>query len=543
MIEKVVETGRRVQVWGCLAALLSVAALAGCGGGSGGTTASKSEGNVLHVAQTAEPTTLDPAQVQDGPTIELMMHVFDGLVQWNGKNELVPALAEKWETGDGGRTYTFHLRKGVKFHNGRELTADDFVYSLTRSLSPKIASPVAMVYLNDIVGAKEYNQGKATSVGGLSAPDPATLKIRIDVPKAYFLSKLTYPTAYAVCKEAVEKTGGKIDETSMIGTGPFKVAEYRRGDRILLDPNPEYFEGAPKLARVERRILLDNGSRRDKFEAGELDITDLSMATYRADKDNPELKSQIHQFPRASVFYLALSQKAYAPFKDKRVRQAFAMAIDRQQIVDSVHEGVPQIAHGIVPVGVPGHDPSFRGFPFDPAKARTLLAQAGYPNGQGLPPLTLSFRASVEDIKNTATAVQEDLQQNLGVKVNLDEVEWGTFLSRRNSGAMPFYFLRWSADYLDPQDFLSLMLHTGSPENTLGYSNPEFDSLCDSADVMQDQEKRWATYRKAEALVVDDAPWVPIYFQRDVELWNPKLRGVEDSLMGHLPHKRTYFEP
>jgi ABC-type oligopeptide transport system substrate-binding subunit len=108
---------------------------------------------------------------------------------------------------------------------------------------------------------------------------------------------------------------------------------------------------------------------------------------------------------------------------------------------------------------------------------------------------------------------------------------------------MPFYFLRWSADYLDPQDFLSLMLRTGSPENSLGYSNAEFDRLCDGADVMQDPQKRFAAYRKAEAIAVDDAPWVPIYFQRDVELWNPKLRGVEDSLMGHLPHKRTFFEP
>jgi len=542
MMETGVETGKRSGCWRYVAACLAIAVLAGCGGGGRATT-SPTEGSVLHVAQTAEPTTLDPAQVQDGPTIELMMHVFDGLVQWNVKNELVPGLAEKWETSDGGRTYTFHLRKGVKFHNGRALTAEDFVYSLTRSLSAKVSSPVAMVYLNDIVGAREFNQGKAATVAGLSAPDPETLKIRIDVPKAYFLSKLTYPTAYAVCKEEVERTGGKIDETSMIGTGAFKVAEYRRGDRIILDPNPGYFEGAPKLARIERRILLDNGSRRDKFEAGELDIADLSMATYRGDKDNPELKPLLHQFNRAAVYYLALNQKAYPPFKDKRVRQAFALAVNRQQIVDSVHEGVPQVAYGIVPAGVPGHDPAFRGLSYDPGKARALLAQAGFPEGKGLPALTLAFRASVEDIKNTATAVQEDLQQNLGIKVNLDEVEWGTFLNRRNSGAMQFYFLRWSADYLDPQDFLSMMLRTGSPENSVGYSNPEFDRLCDSADVMQDSAKRLATYRKAEAIAVDDAPWIPIYFQRDVELWNPKVRGVEDSLMGHLPHKRTYFEP
>jgi ABC-type transport system substrate-binding protein len=532
--------------WLCLAALAALATgLAGCGGGSGGGSAGGSAepaGQVLHVAQQAEPTTLDPAQVQDGPTIELMMQIYDGLVQWNVKNELVPALAEKWDISEGGRTYTFHLRDGVKFHNGRALTAEDVVYSITRSLSPKVASPIAEVYLGDIVGAKAFRKGTSSTLEGVSAPDPKTVKIRIDVPKAYFLAKLTYPTAYAVCKEAIEKTGGKVDETSMIGTGPFKLTEYRRGDRLILDANPDYFEGAPKLARVERRVLLDNGSRRDKFEAGELDIADISMATYHADKDNAELQSQLHQFPRPSVYYMALNQKAFPAFKNPKVRQAFAMAVDRQQIVDSVHEGVPQPAHGIVPAGVPGHDPSFRGFPYDPDRARKLLAEAGYPGGQGFPPLTLSFRASVEDIKNTATAVQDDLQKNLGIRVNLDEVEWGTFLDRRTKGTMPFYFLRWAADYLDPQNFLSTMLRTGSPENTLGYSNPEFDRLCDAADVMQDHKKRMATYHKAEAIAVNDAPWIPIYFQKDVELWNPKLRGVEDSLMGHLPHKRTYFE-
>lgn len=539
---------KRVESVRCAAArwltgALLAAVLAGCGGGASTSSgAGEGGGQVLQVAQATEPTTLDPAKVEDGPTIELLMQVYEGLVQWNTRSELEPALAEKWEIKDGGRTYVFHLREGVKFHNGRELTAEDFVYSLTRSLNPQIGSAVAMVYLNDIVGAQAYRDGKSDHVEGLSAPDPRTFQIKIDVPKAYFLAKLTYPTAYAVCKEAVEGTGGKVDDASMIGSGPFKLAEYRRGDRLILKANADYHEGAPKLAGMERRILLDAGSRRDKFEGGELDIADISMATYHADKSNPKLQPLLRQFPRPSVYYLAMSQKAYAPFADRRVRRAFAMAIDRQQIVDSVHEGVPQPAHGIVPVGVPGHDPKFQGLAHNPEQARKLLAEAGYPGGRGLPPLTLSFRASVEDIKNTAIALQEDLKQNLGVEVALDEVEWGTFLARRSTGAMQCYFLRWAADYLDPQNFLSTMLRTGAPENSLGYSNPEFDRLCDAADVMQDHEKRLATYRKAEALVVNDAPWAPIYFQKDVELWNPKLRGVEDSLMGHLPHKRTYLE-
>jgi oligopeptide transport system substrate-binding protein len=524
------------------------AALAGCdssrsGAGSAGATPGGGQRTVLRLAQTAEPTTLDPAQVEDGPTIEFLMSVFDGLVQWTTENKLAPALAEKWDVTNGGKTYVFHLRPGVKFHNGRELKAQDFLYSLTRSLSKPVRSRTAMVYLNDIVGAREFNQGSASTVKGLEAPDDRTFKITIDAPKAYFLAKLTYPTAYAVCKEAIESEKGTVTETSMVGTGAFKLSEYRRGDRIVLKANRDYWEGAPKLEGIERRILLDNGTRHDKFEAGELDITDVDMATYRADENDPELKSLLKTFERPAVFYLALNQKAYSPFADRRVRQAFARAVDRQEIVSTVHESVPRIAYGAIPFGVPGFDPSFRGIGFDPEAARKLLAEAGYPGGQGLPPLTLSFRAKVEDIKNTAVAVADQLEKNLGVKVTLNEEEWGIFLDKRNKGEMPFYFLRWMADYLDPQNFLSTMLRTGSPENSLGYSNPEFDRLCDAADVMQDQEKRFATYRQAEKLaIVDDVPWIPIYFQKDVELWNPKLKGVEDMLMGHLPHKRSYFE-
>lgn len=528
-----------------LTAALAAAGLAGCGGGGGGRSEA-ANGPELRLAQVAEPTTLDPGRVQDGSTIELLMQVYDGLIQWTPESKLEGALAEKWDVSKDGTVYTFHLRPGVKFHNGRTVTAEDFVYSLTRSLFPEEKEEqqvVGMSYLNDIVGVREYREGKASTVEGLKALDEKTLQITIDEPKAYFLAKLSYPTAYVVCKEAIEAEGGEINKRSMIGTGPFKLVEYTRGDRVVLEANPAYHEGAPKIARMQRRILADQGTRHDKFEAGELDIADISMAAYKGDKQNPKLASLIKTFPRPSIYYMSLNQNVFPPFKDKRVRQAFALAVNREEIVRTVHQGVPQPANGIVPPGVPAHNPNLKGLGHDPARARQLLAEAGYPNGQGFPPLKLSFRASVEDIRNTAVALAEDLKKNLGITVELDETEWTTFLARRARGEMPFCFLRWAADYLDPQNFLSTMLHTGAPQNTIGYSNPEFDKLCDQADRMQNPEQRWATYQKAEALAVDDAAWIPFYFQKDVELWNPKLRGVEESAMGHLPHKRTYFEP
>lgn len=526
-----------------LALALTVPALHGCGGGSEAPKSGSGGSNTLRLAQLTEPTTLDPALVRDGPTIDLLMQVFEGLVQWNEKNEVSPGLAEKWDVSKDGLTYTFHLRKGVRFHNSRPLTAPDFVYSLTRSLSPALNSPVAMSYLDDLAGAKAYNAGTAKTLDSVTAPDDLTLKLTIDKPKAYFLAKLTYPTAYAVCKEAIEAEGGAVNERSMTGTGAFKVAEYRRGDRIVLDANPDYWEGAPKLARMERRILMDAGTRHDKFEAGELDITDITMTSYKGDKANAELSPKLHEFERASVYYLALNQKAFAPFKDKRVRQAFAHAINKDQIIQTVHQGVPRKAEGILPYGMPGFDENLKGLQYDPAKAKQLLAEAGYPDGKGFPPLKLSFRAQMDDIRNTALAVASDLKTNLGIDVEMDESEWGSFLTRFQNKEVPFAFLRWAADYLDPQNFLSTLLQGKAPLNSVGYENTEFDTLCDAADVMQDPKQRMETYRKAERLAVDDAPWIPVFFQKDVELWNPKLRGVAPSLFGHLPHKRTYLEP
>jgi len=530
---------------GLMVALAIAALLAGCrgrqspyAGGAGGAQ------QVIRVAQATVPTTLDPAQVEDGPTIELMMQVFEGLVQWSPDNELVPALATDWTISADGRTYTFAIRRGVKFHNGRELTADDFVFSINRCLNPRLNSPVSRTYMGDLVGATDVIERRATTCAGVEAPDPYTLKLTIDPPKAYFLAKLTYPTWYAVCQDVIDGPDGVIaDASGFVGTGPFKLEEYRTQESIRLAANAAYWDGAPELTGMERRIILEPSTRHAMFETGGLDIVDVSMADYRADQADPDLAPLLQSFERPSVYYLALNQGGFAPFRDRRVRQAFAHAINKQEALDTVFLGLPRRAEGIIPPGVPGHEPEFAGLAYDPAKARQLLAAAGYPNGRNFPPLDIRVRAASPDLRRTCEVVVEDLKQNLNIDVPIRELEWGVFLQQRNQGVMPFYFLRWAADYLDPQNFLSLMLHSQAQENTLGYHNAEFDRLCDQADVLQDHQERLRLYQRAQRLAVDDAVWVPLYYQKDIELWSPRLRGVDDSAMGHLPHKHTYFAP
>ena len=262
---------------------------------------------------------------------------------------------------------------------------------------------------------------------------------------------------------------------------------------------------------------------------------------YERDKADAKVSGDIQTFGRAATFYLGLNQTHYAPFKDKRVRQAVAHAIDKDAIIKTVLLGINKRAEGVLPEGLPGYDASFKGLPYDTAKAAELLAAAGYPGGKGLPPLVLSFREKQTDLAKAAEVMKEQLGK-VGIPVTLREMEWGTFLKATDNKEIDLFHMRWSADYLDPQNFLSLLLTSGSPENRTGYTNKEYDAMCAAADSERDSAKRMALYAKAERFVVDDAPWVPIYFQKDLELVKPWVKGIKDSLMGHLPHKTTSVE-
>ena len=291
--------------------------VAGCGpkkSGGGSAGGSRNPG-VLKYPLTAEPTTLDPALVRDGPTIDMMQQMHEGLVGWNEKNEVVPLVASEMpKVTNGGKTYTFTIRPNAKFHNGRAVTADDVLYSLTRSLDKKVNSPVALNYLDDIVGAKEWAAGKAANLAGVKVIDPKTLEINLTEPRAYFLGKLTYATAYVLPKEEVEK-GAKtvsgayeVDEKNCVGCGPFKFKEYLRQSRVVMEANGDYWNGKPKLTRIERPIVLDVKTARNLYDSNELDYVTLEKGDYEQDKDNPALKNDIKKWDRAATYYLGLNQ-------------------------------------------------------------------------------------------------------------------------------------------------------------------------------------------------------------------------------------------
>ena len=525
------------------AGLMSVGIIAGCNGG-GGFSARNSdvESNVLRYAIPTNPTTLDPAIVQDGDTIDFLQQVYESLVGWNEDNEVVPLLAESWEITPDAKVFTFTMRDGAKFQNGRVVEAEDVKWSIERACKKEMASTTCTAYLGDIVGINEYNAGTATDIPGIEVLDPKTIRFTLTQPAPYFLGKLTYLVSAALPKESVpgDREINKAEE--MIGTGPYTVTKYE--DKILaeLAPFSDYWGGKPTLTKIERPVIIDANLRLTKYQNGEIDLLLMQRQDLKGVEADPKLKDQIQYLPRAAIYYIGMSQVNYKPFQDKRVRQAFAQAVDRNTIVNDLLGGTYQVAETIVPPGIPGHRDKGKGFTYNPDAAKTLLAEAGYANGKGMPELVINFQEGKPDIKTVAEAVAGQLKQNLGVEVRAQPMEWGSYLDKYNKKELVFYHMRWSADFYDMQNFLSHMLTTNGPENKFGYSNPAYDALCHEADTTVEMEKRIPLYQKAEDIVLEDVAWIPIYFQRDVQLVSPKVKNLRSSLGGYLPHTTTTVE-
>ncbi len=533
-----------------LASLALVPLLAGCGhkGGAsshgffgGGTTG----GNVLRVAMRTAPITFDPAMCQDVETGQMLSQAYEGLVQYDPQNKVVPCLAEKWDVSHDGLTYTFHLRPDAKFQNGMPVTAADVAFSLRRALDPKLASPVAKQYLGDIVGALDVYNGKATQLTGVKVQDAQTVAITLTQPKAYWLATLTYSTGWVVCKTVAEKRGTQpltaAEAEAGAGSGAFRITRFLPDQEVDMDANLAYWDGAPKIAGQVQKIILDAGTRHQEFVRGDLDIMrGGQVGDVVADRRDPALKGSIKLWPRAGVTYFALNETAYPPFQDPRVRTAFAYATDKQKIVKVGTADIYPLAPDLLPKGIPGGDPTYTGLPYDPAKAKALLAAAGYPNGRGLPPLEIYCQEKEPLAAKTADLLRQMYTENLGATVRIRQLEFGSLIAAENKNTVaPGLVLGWVADYLDPQDFDSLLLTTHSPENHTGYSNPQVDALCAEADTTRDPARRAALYGQVTRIVGASPARIALYYDVGTELVSPRVQGLEDCLMGHLPYKRV----
>ena len=448
--------------------------------------------------------------------------VFSGLVSFDPHLNLTPDLAESWDGSDGGTVYTFHLRKNAKFHDGRIVTAKDVIYSWERAASPKVKSDTVLTYLGDIVGVREMFAGQADHISGLKAIDDLTLQVTIDAPKPYFLLKLTYPTAFVVDKANVESGEDWVRKPN--GTGPYKLTEWISNDHITYEAFRDFYLGRPSIPYVVIKLYAGDGVR--LFETGDVDIAgvglyDVDRMLDPAEPLHDRLVTGVNLCTGFVVF-----DTTQPPFDDVNVRKAFSMAFDRQRYIDVVLRGQAMPAIGPFPPGLPGFNYALQGLPYDPAQARELLKQSKYGGPEGLPPIIYTNSGVGSSVSPDVAAMANMWQQNLGVTLKIENIEYNYYYDQIYSGHHGQIFSGgWCADYPDPENFADVLFHSGSNQNQGGYSNPALDSLLEGARVEQDVNKRIAMYQQAEQMIVNDAPVLFTTHSLSYQLVQPYVKG------------------
>jgi ABC-type transport system substrate-binding protein len=462
-----------------------------------------------------DPPTFDPHLAEDNISGLFVNELFGGLVTIEPFNfSVAPDLAESWEVSEDGTVYTFHLRPEAKFHDGKPVTAMDVKWSLERVSDPETVSPVVDQYLNDIVGVKAKLNGAASEVEGVKVIDDHTIQITIDAPKAYFLAKLTYPTGFVLDQANVEGSEDWIRNPN--GTGPFRLAEYEIGEVLRLARNEYYHLGPPHLDEVE--MILSGGSAMILYENDEVHVTGVGLADLERILDpSSSLNSQVHPYPaRFSTSYIGLNATE-PPLDDPKFREALNLAVDRDNIAAVVYEGAVRPAKTIIPPRFPGFNPDSNPYPYDPERARQLLAESKYGDSlDDLPRMTLSISGSLgAAVPLGLEVILQAWEQELGIQVDIQQTEWATFLEDVNDERYQMFSLAWAADYPDPENFLDLLFHSESEGNRTNYSNLQVDALLEEARVEQDRSLRLELYQRIEQMILDDAPWVLLWNDED----------------------------
>ncbi len=517
-------------------ALLCSLPLAGCQAPEAPST--DSEGGVLKLYG-IDPITLDPAVSGEMTSHEYIAQLFGGLVRLDDNLEPAPDIARGWQISEDGRTYTFELRQDVSFHDGRGVKAGDFKYSWERACDPATGSHVAATYLGDIVGVDDVLAGKTREISGVRVVDDYTIQVTIDAPKSYFLSKLTYPTAYVVDRANVAAGGEWWRQPN--GTGPFKLGEWEENNLLIMERN-ELYHG--QVAGVDLAAFqLWSGVPMRMYETGEIDVTGVYVAYIdRVTDEAGPFYRELRVVPELSFRYIGFNA-ARPPFDDVNIRRAFTQAIDKDRLVSLVFKNLVKRADGILPPGMPGFNESLAGLDYDVSKARELIAGSSYGDVSKLPPITITTAGWGGLIAQELEAVVHEWRNNLGVEVAVRQLEPDRFMYHLKEEKDEMYYMGWVADYPHPQDFLDVLFHTGVENNYGEYSNTRVDDLLDRAAVEPDNAQSLALYRQAEQMMVDDAACLPLWFGQNYILVKPYVQGYELNPMGFAMLNKVSIKP
>ncbi len=540
---------------GPLLLLLLFAACGRSGGGSGEpahetrTASGVKLGGTFRMYEPEEVRSLDPTRAGgDEVSYHVSMNIYDGLVEYDPDLNPKSALAERWEISPDGLEYTFHLRPGVRFHDdpafpggkGRELVAEDVKYSIMRIADKANNSVGWWAFQGLIEGLDDFREGRAKDVSGLQVLDPLTLRIRLARPFGPFLYRLATGYGFVVPREAVEKYGQDFFQHP-VGTGAFRFVSWSPNQEVVLEKNPHYWDvdkdgtRLPYLDRIEVKLILDAKSGFLNFDTGKLDQLEpipLEFWTTVFD-DQRQLKGkytkyQVTQVVEMSTDYYGFNLRMEPWKSHPEVRQAANYALDREKIIKFVLRGRDLPAHEIIPPSMPGFE-RLDYYNYDPARSKELLAKAGFPDGNGLPPITLQLNSggTINDL--VAEAIQNQLSA-VGFKVSLLRLAWPQHLESAENGKASFFRLGWVCDYPDGENMLTNFddrAYSPSGNNLTHYSNPEFQRLYEEAVAQTDRERALELYKQAQDIVMEDAPMLFLYHRSRVHLLQPYVRGFK----------------
>jgi len=477
----------------------------------------------------AEPPTLDPALATDTTSVDVIEQLFLGLTDFDDETmAVIPELATSWEVSEDGLVWAFHLRKDVKWTDGRPVTAYDIEYAVKRTCDPATASDYAYV-LYIIKGAQEVNTGEITDLNyiGVKAIDDYTIQFALNQPAGYFPAIAGMWIVRPLPRWAIEKYGEKWTEPENIVTnGAYLLTKWAHEDEIVLEKNPDYFGvDDVQIERVHCVMIVEDSTSMAMYEDGKLDDTPVPLEDMDRVKADPVLSEELTIAPYLCTYYYGFNNTK-PPFDNPLVRKAFSAAIDRQSLIDYVLKGEQVPATTFSCPGIFGHVPAEEGvgIGYDPDAARKYLADAGYPEGKGLPEVTLMFNTS-EGHSKIAQAIQQMWKEVLGVEVNVTNQEWGVYLKTVNEDAPQVYRMGWCADYPDANNWLLEVFHSTLSANPIKWHNAEYDRVTEEAAKESDPAKRLELYKRAEQILCEEeAAIAPIYFYTTVRLTKSYLQ-------------------
>ena len=523
-------------------AITGAMALAGCGGGS--KSAKKVSGKILTIEMGPEVESIDPALNTTNDGANYLTYLFDNLLRTDKDGKVVPSLAQKYEVSDDGLTWTFHLRDGLKWSDGSDFTANDFVYSWQRMVDPEVAAPYAETVLgmvegyDEAIGKPDENGNQTTTPDvtklKVEAPDDKTFVVHMSHPTPYFDKLATFAALSPVKKDVVEAKpdGWTLDPKTYISTGPFKLAEWKSGSYLMLEKNENYWnKDAVKLDGIKCLLMEDQNAAFSAYESGDaLMIKDIPTQEITTLQKRPDYRLD----PQIGTYFIDLNN-TLDEFKDAKVRQALSLALDRKYISETITAGTYTPAKGFVPQGVFDWDgSSWYDHLTDPsvyinvddyqgnlAKAKELLKEAGHENGAGLP--TIVYSTNDQSYHKKIAEYLQQVWGELGVKVEVNIVEWKSFTPQRRSGNYQAARDGWVMDYNDPSNILQLT-STGNGNNSSKYSNPEYDALLEKAANEADPQTRFGYFHQAEEMLMRDMGVTPLLYYNEMYLQSDKIK-------------------